>query len=234
MSLHRWACVLALALVAGACASGPRGHGGPSRGFGDDEEDGPPHARVQLFISPGGQPFRAPAGQPYPVAAWFAQADANHDGKLTRDELRADAEAWFKTLDTNGDGLIDMPEVTRWEEELVPEITRVTAAAGMGGGQRLRRSDVPSRNSLDTRRQGAALYSLINEPHPIRGADIDFSMTVSRAEWRAAADRRFALLDVDGDGAVALADLRTTPAQAFAETQKEKPRRSAGRPTPQR
>jgi hypothetical protein len=40
-------------------------------------------------------------------------------------------------------------------------------------------------------------------------------MTVSRAEWRAAADRRFALLDRDGDGVIALADLPQTPVQAM-------------------
>lgn len=109
----------------------------------------------------------------------------------------------------NGDGLIDMPEVTRWEEDLVPEITRV-AIGGMGGRGDRR---APSRNSLDTRLQGAAAYGLINEPHPIRGADTDFSMTVSRAEWRAATDRRFTLLDVRKDGAITLDELPLTPAQ---------------------
>ena len=38
-------------------------------------------------------------------------------------------------------------------------------------------------------------------------------MKVSQAEWRAAADRRFALLDPDGDGAVVLGDFGQTPAQ---------------------
>ena len=210
--------VMALALLVSACASGgggpgggPRGErGGGPRSFGQDEEesDGPRRPRAQLFISPSGQPFRAPIGAPYPVAAWFAQADRDHDGRLTRDEFRADADAWFKTLDANGDGQISMPEVTRWEDELVPEITQPTFG-GYGGG----RPGPLSRNVLDTRAQGAATYSLINEPHPIRGADTDFSMTVSKTEWRAAADRRFALLDVDGDGTILLTDLKPTPAQ---------------------
>ncbi|WP_293902931.1 EF-hand domain-containing protein [Phenylobacterium sp.] len=206
--------IVGLALLCVACAGGPDERRGRRGGFGsDDEEGGPPRQRTQLFISPSGQPFRAPPGQPYPVAAWFAQADSNHDGKLTRDEFRADADAFFKVLDVDGDGQISMPEVTRWEEVLVPEIAREAmgggGAGGLGGGGR----SPAGRNEINTRAQGAAAYSLINEPHPIRGADTDFSMSVSRAEWRAAADRRFALLDQDGDGVVLLSDLRPTPAQ---------------------
>lgn len=211
MRIRNWIALVGAALVASGCAGG-RG-GGPPPGFGDDDDgDGPPRPRAQLFISPAGQPFRAPAGQPYPVAVWFAQADANHDGRLTRDEFRADADLWFKALDVDGDGQVSMPEVTRWEEELVPEITR--SGLGMRGASG--RPTAAKRNTLDTRLQGAAAYSLINEPHPIRGADSDFSFGVSRAEWRVASDRRFALLDVDGDGALLLTDLKATPAQTMA------------------
>lgn len=210
MRRRNWIGLVGGALVAAGCASGPPG--GPPSGFGDDEPgDGPPGPRTQLFISPAGEPFRAPGDQPYPVAKWFAQADADRDGRLTRDEFRADADSWFKALDVDGDGQVSMPEVTRWEEQLVPEITRsglgMRGASGRRGG---------GRNTVDTRMQGAAAYSLINEPHPIRGADSDFSFGVSRAEWRTASTRRFALLDVDGDGVILLADLKPTPAQAMA------------------
>lgn len=209
MNLRNWIGVVGAVLAVSGCAGGRTG---APAGFSDDEPgDGPRPARAQLFISPAGQPFRAPGGQPYPVAAWFAQADANHDGRLSRDEFRADADAWFKTLDVNGDGQISMPEATRWEEELVPEVSRV--GAGMSGALGGRAG---GRNTVDTRMQGAAAYSLINEPHPIRGADADFSFAVSRAEWRAASDRRFALLDVDADGVIRLSDLRPTPVQAMA------------------
>ena len=206
--------VVALALLVAGCAGGgpDRGRDGPGgpRSFGadDEQEDGPPRPRAQLFISPAGQPFRAPLGAPYPVAAWFAQADRDHDGRLTREEFRADAETWFKTLDANSDGQISMPEVTRWENELVPEITQPTFG-GFGGGQ----PGPLSRNVLDTRAQGAATYSVINEPHPIRGADADVSMGVSKPEWRATTDRRFDLLDVDGAGAIVFTELHATPAQ---------------------
>jgi hypothetical protein len=202
--------LLVLSLVFGlsACTSvGVARFGGPGE---EDEDDGPAAARPQLFISPAGQPFRAPGGQPYPVAAWFAQADRDHDGRLTRAEFRADAEAWFAQLDLDHDGQISMPEVTHWENEVVPEITRATFG-GYGGG----RGGPLSRNQVDTRAQGAATYSLINEPHPIRGADADFSMGVSKAEWAAAAERRFDLLDVAKTGALTLETLPHTPAQAM-------------------
>ena len=202
-------CVLALLTTSCAGAnSGERRFGGP-----DDqgEEPGPAASRAQLFISPSGQPFRAPAGQPYPVAAWFAAADADRDGRLTRAEFRADAEAWFKLIDPSADGDVSMPEVTRWEETIVPEITRATFG-GYGGG----RGGALRRNEIDTRAQGAANFSLVNEPHPIRGADADFSMGVSLSEWRAAADRRFDLLDIDKDGVLLLATLPRTPAQGRA------------------
>lgn len=176
---------------------------------------GPP-PRAQLFLSPAGQPFRAPPGQPYPAAAWFAQADADHDGRLTRDEFRADAEAWFEVVDEDGNGQLGMIEARRWEEELVPEMSRDPMGGAIG------RREPPKRNELDTRRQGAAAYSLINEPHPVRGADADFSMTVSTREWRAAADRRFAILDPDGDGVVLAMDLKPTPAQAAPRPERDR------------
>lgn len=208
----RWVVVAGLALLAGACADGPSRRGPP---LGDEDGDGPPRPRAQLFISPSGQPFRAPPGQPYPSAAWFVVADRDRDGRLTRDEFRADAEAWYTTLDANGDGALDMPEATRWEEELVPEVSR-SGGAGYG---------VRGRNELNTRTQGAGPYSLIAEPHPVRGADADFDYRVTPREWRAAADRRFAILDPDGDGAVLATDLKPTLAQARPERQRQGPSR---------
>jgi hypothetical protein len=64
-----------------------------------------------------------------------------------------------------------------------------------------------------SRRQGAAQYGLLNEPHPVRGADADLDSRVSRAEAEAAATRRFKLLDRLGAGRLSLADLPDTPAQ---------------------
>ncbi|RZJ79692.1 MAG: hypothetical protein EON88_32750, partial [Brevundimonas sp.] len=63
--------VASLTLFAAACASAPGGPGGSG---------GPPPMGPQIFVSPFGEPFKSQPGEPYPVAAWFAGADANGDG----------------------------------------------------------------------------------------------------------------------------------------------------------
>jgi Ca2+-binding EF-hand superfamily protein len=49
-------------------------------------------------------------------------------------------------------------------------------------------------------REGAARYSLINEPEPIAAADANLDGKVTLAEWMAITDRRFARLDHDKSG----------------------------------
>ena len=132
--------LLGLILVMSGCASeGPphrfRGHG---EGF---RRHGPPGAgmgpRLSLFVSPAGEPFRGAPGQPAPLAAWFAQADADHDGILTYAEFQADFRRYFAVLDTNHDGEIAPDEVTRYETEILPEMSSYRGGfggGGMGGG----------------------------------------------------------------------------------------------------
>jgi hypothetical protein len=106
-----------LAVSLSACAGDPGRR--PQRPGG---RGAPDKARASVFISPAGQPFRAPPGQPYPVGAWFAQADKDHDGRLTREEFRADFEAFFRVLDANSDGVIDGFELSDYEKTVAPEI----------------------------------------------------------------------------------------------------------------
>jgi Ca2+-binding EF-hand superfamily protein len=126
-----WLASASAVLILTACASDD--HPRRREGFRGDEFGGGP--RPSLFVSPAGEPFRAPPGAPYPIGAWFTQADKNHDGKLTREEFVADAARFFAVLDTNRDGVVDGLELKTYETEIVPEITEERGGAPPGGGQ---------------------------------------------------------------------------------------------------
>jgi hypothetical protein len=69
-----------------------------------------------------------------------------------------------------------------------------------------------------TRRQpkelvAAAAYGLLAEPEPVRAADTNLDGRVTKAEFLAAADRRFKRLDKRGDGKLTLDELPFTAAQ---------------------
>lgn len=208
---------LAFATAANALPrpGGPPSPGGPGGG---------------LFISPCGEPFRGPDG----LAAWFAGADADHDGALTLAEFRADAARFFKVLDVDSDGRIDGLENGLYETRVAPEITRMgfgddeegpPRAGGRGGGPGGEGMRGPPGGEGGGRhgpprggqgrggagREGAARFSLLNEPQPVRGADADLDWKVTAAEWAKAAGRRFALLDADGDSELTLAALPPLP-----------------------
>lgn len=168
-----------------------------------------------LFISPAGEPFRGGDG----LAAWFAVADADHDGVLTLAEFRADTMRFFKQLDLDGDGQIDGPENTAYETKVAPEITRMAFdRLGEGGGRppgkRGGGGGPPGERKMLRKaakgepRTGAARFSLLNIPQPVRGADADLSQRVSAEEWAKAARQRFELLDADKDDKLTLEALR--------------------------
>ncbi|MCR5877870.1 hypothetical protein [Phenylobacterium sp. J367] len=203
MRLRLLACLLVLSAASAATAQ-PRG-GPPGATGGDgpellpsrDEARGPPPPRIQLFISPSGEPFRGADG----LSDWFASADGDRDGALTPAELRADAMRFFKVIDFNGDQVVDGFEVQRYEAEIAPEITLIALDGvrperGRGG------------RGLSLGRQGAARFGLLSTPHPVRAGDLDVDGRVTEAEWARAAARRFELLDRAKAGSLTLAALR--------------------------
>jgi hypothetical protein len=162
------------------------------------------------------------------VRAWFDGADADRDGALSREEFRADHERFFKRVDGDGDGVIGGPEVTRYEQEIAPEILlaidRGLGGAGgrrggppsggrRGGGPRLNAEGDAASGRGRARGPGGGpggpgVLSLLNEPEPVRAADADLDFRVTLAEWRAMADRRFDRLDADHDGRLLFAELK--------------------------
>jgi hypothetical protein len=241
------AATIAGALTLTACANDPgsqeadgQDSGRRGRGAYDSPHGGSHIARLpNVFISPAGKPFRARPGEPYPVALWFAEADADHDGRLSQTEMRSDADTFFRSLDTNHDGVIDGAEVQNYEQNIAPDILphienlhegegfdpnvdladqRNSERPGQSGqGRRSVQSGQPRAPKGETTTQGAAVYSLINQPEPVAGADSDFDGKITLAEFRAAADRHFEILDTKGQGYLTLIGLPKTPIQLAIE-----------------
>ncbi len=174
----------------------------------------PAAAPRQLFISPMGEPFRAPEGQPYPSAAWFAGADADHDGALSRAEFRADALRFFKVLDANSDGKISDFEAQYYEYKIAPEIIASSFDTSARSYENANSDEVGGHHTpLANVSQGAVNYSLLGDAEPVRAADSDFNMKITQDEWMAAADRRFKILLPDGKDSIRFDDLPATPVQ---------------------
>jgi Ca2+-binding EF-hand superfamily protein len=190
------------------------------------EPSAPKGPRSSLFVSPAGEPFRAGPGQPYPIGAWFAQADTNHDGKLTKDEFRADFAKFFKVLDENHDGILDGVEVQRYEQAVAPEV--LPRLAQVGGGFPGERPGAGVRQLAEPRRRrgdeydGAPAYSLLNVSEPVANADTDFDGKITLQEFLKTADSRFDLLDKDKDGYLTLATLPQTPEQIAIEGKRKR------------
>jgi hypothetical protein len=70
------------------------------------------------FMSPMGETFFGQAGGEDGLIAWFRQADRNHDGSITADEMTADAQRFFGVLDMDHDGEIGPDEITHYEEAI--------------------------------------------------------------------------------------------------------------------
>ncbi|HEY5409189.1 MAG TPA: hypothetical protein VIJ94_00555 [Caulobacteraceae bacterium] len=230
--IHKLAIAAAACALLAACASSSPGDEPPVRG------------RINVFISPMGEPFRGGDTNPYPVGKWFDRVDADHDGALSWDEFKADAVVFFKRLDTNGDGVLGGAEVSAYEQNVAPEILpRVSRLSAKDIPQlpsddpernRAREAENEAASGQETRPRapllaGAAVFGVTPEPEPVASSDTDFDGKVTLAEWLQSARRRFDMLDINHDGRIARAELPKTPAEKMAEKFERRDRDKARR-----
>jgi hypothetical protein len=166
-----------------------------------------------LFVSPPGEPYTAPASDPYPVVKWFKKIDTNGDGKLDIDEFRADATAFFQVLDRNHDGMISTQEVYIYEHYIVPELLApkdpATTDLYDGGDQQKLNAD-----------EGATPYGFFEEPEPVTAADRKFDSRITLKEFLDQSDRHFRALDVKHKGYLTLDDLPKTRVEKTTNTKR--------------
>ncbi len=174
------------------------------------------------FISPMGEPFRARTTADDTFMLWFKQADRDGDGVLTPAEMQADADRFFARLDLDHNGEIDPEELIQYEWQLAPEIQVGMRRVPAPGEPKTKKTERPGdeqvgiagyapggpRRDKDDGPQGAARYALLNIPEPVAAADSNFDRGISLAEFRAAAQARFQLLDTARAGRVSIAQLR--------------------------
>ena len=192
------------------------------------------------FISPMGEPFRAHSTSDDTLAAWFRQADRDHDGVVTTEEMVADAERFFARLDIDRNREIDPDELNLYEWEVAPEIqvnSRTRRPPGPSAplaslsteadenprDRRIRRrAEDETSLGLHGALQGAARYGLLDMPEPVAAADADFNRGVSLNEFRQAAAARFQLLDTLRQGKLTLPQLQAMRQTLQARTRDAK------------
>lgn len=149
--------------------------------------DGSGTPPFRTFYSPNGEVLNGGTlGKPTcsdAMTNWFNRIDANHDGRVTRDEFFADARRQFAIMDSDHDDLITPVELDHYRAPFSPPQDKRTPAG--------RRRDT-SRNSLTAG----------DTPDPVMSADTRLRNEVDLRDFLIHAEKVFATLDRDRDGSL--------------------------------
>jgi Ca2+-binding EF-hand superfamily protein len=169
------------------------------------------------------------------VGPW-QNADSNKDGTIDRAEFDAQGAARFKALDANGDGFVTQDEMKAFHEA---QRAKFDAAKGEMGGKFLKRFDKDSDGKIsatewpkdgrlkfekvDANSDGFVTAEEMTEAHKSRDGkmgghkgdpkdrfaklDADKDGKLSSSEWSAMGDKMFARLDDNKDGKISTDEL---------------------------
>ncbi|WP_137129845.1 hypothetical protein [Rhizobium sp. FY34] len=210
--------LLGAAAPASFAASGRPGHDGPGRG-------GPERAMMQdvMFVR------------------LLKNADANKDGKISKEEVAAWQESLFAQADTNKDGTLTPGEMREfrqarmeaWRESRKAEraengnmpgdMDMADGTAPPAGGPK----DKPGHHEMADgeggpgrhhgdgprhgMRDGMGQRGMMPGIAMVRMADTDENGQISRAEATAAVDKMFARMDRNKDGVISIDDMPDSP-----------------------
>jgi hypothetical protein len=191
-----------------------------------------------MFISPSGEPFRSANGLAAwfsgadadhdgaltyaefeaDAIRFFKVLDANHDGVIDAFEIQAYERERVPEIgaDALEEGFGIRQRGGRGGDE------GGGGRRGGGGGRRggggmgqatepITPPTPPANAQPRAGREGAARFSLLNEPQPVANADEDVDGRVTLAEWKHATRRRFDRLDRAKTGKLILSDLILPP-----------------------
>ena len=125
----------------------------------------------------------AAAAQTAPQSAGRATMDANGDGALDAQELRAAAEATFETADADGDGYLTADELNH--SRMAGDVERRTRGVGALLAARGRNAETAEERfeRLDVDGDGRiAEKEFVDTPHPLERFDADGDGRVTRDE----------------------------------------------------
>ena len=158
----------------------------------------------------------------------FAKMDANADGSISREDREARAEIRFAEADANDDGEVTPEEMTAMREQREAERAKRRAERqamiferldtdGSGGlsqaeleaGKALRAEMRSQRGGPQMARRGGGKGPMAM----MRQADTNMDQAISREEFDAMIEARFAKLDTDGSGTITQAEREAAKAR---------------------
>jgi Ca2+-binding EF-hand superfamily protein len=163
-----------------------------------------------------------------PGKHFFAEMDANQDGKVTRDEAKSASDRLFQKLDLNKDGSITQAEAREGMKALGTERAaqrfaakdtnkdgKLSAEESKMPAERFTRIDANKDGFLTQEELAQKFQPRADGPRGKFGArqfermDADKNGTVTKAEAVAVAEQRFAKVDVNGDGVITQDELKS-------------------------